>query len=83
MSDRQVFRQLASQFVLGAALGVLFTAGLLALNAHHLLDLVLQSAAPATTFAILFFSVSTYFAFGVAITGFQFAMIDRGNADRI
>jgi len=68
---------------MGAVLGVLFTAALLALNAHHLLDLVLQSAAPATNFVILFFSVTAYFAFAVAITGFHFAILDGGNADRI
>jgi len=82
MSDRQLFRHVASQFGMGAALGALFVAALLALNAHHLLDLVLQGAAPAATFVILFLSVSGYFAFAAAITGLHFAIIERGNADR-
>jgi len=68
---------------MGAVLGVFFTAALLALNAHHLFEVVSQSASPATTFVILFFSIAAYFAFAAAITGFHFAIVDGGNADRI
>lgn len=64
---------------MGAALGAIFTAALLALNALHLLEDVLRSGTPATTFIILVCSASSYFAFGAAITGFHFAIMDESS----
>jgi hypothetical protein len=75
MSDRQLFQHVARHFVLGALLGTLFTVALLALNSHHLLDVVFESGTPAMTLVILFFGVSANFAFGMAITGFHFAIM--------
>jgi hypothetical protein len=75
MSDRQLFQHVARRFVLGALVGTLFTVALLALNAHHLLEVVLLSGSPATTLVILVVGVSSYFAFGMALTGFHFVIM--------
>jgi pimeloyl-ACP methyl ester carboxylesterase len=83
MSDRQLFKYLAQQFAFGVGLGALFTAALLALNPHRLLDVVLDGAAPATILVILLVGVCAHFGFGMAITGFYFAIMDDESADRI
>jgi hypothetical protein len=75
MSDRHLFQHVACHFVLGALLGALFTVALLALNDHHLLEVVLASGSPATILVILFFGISANFAFGMAITGFHFVIM--------
>jgi hypothetical protein len=75
MSDRQLFEHVARQFVLGALLGALFTVALLALNDHHLLEIILASGSPTTILVILFLGVSANFAFGMAITGFHFVIM--------
>ncbi len=75
MSDRQLFRQVTFNFAIGAALGAVFAAALLALDAPRLLEGIMRSGTPATTLIVLFCSVSAYFAFGAAITGFHFAIM--------
>jgi hypothetical protein len=63
---------------MGAMLGAIFIATLLALNAHHIRDAVLHGPAPAVNFIIIAVGVSGYFGFGAAITGFYFVMMDDG-----
>ena len=72
MSDRQLFRYVALQFAMGAALGLVFAIVLLTLNLQQVRDLVLNNPAPATNLVILTLGCCAYFAFGAAITGFHF-----------
>jgi hypothetical protein len=55
-------------------LGVLFMTLLLVLNIEDLSEIVARSASPIATTVILF--AGTYFAFGAAITGFHFVVVE-------
>ncbi len=72
MSERELFRQVALHFAMGAALGALFIASLLVLNVQNIMNVVWGSPSPAVATAILVTGASVYFAFGAAITGFHF-----------
>jgi hypothetical protein len=77
MSERELFRHVALDFGMGAALGALFMASLLALNVQSISDIVLRSTSPITAMIILVIGASVYFAFGAAITGFHFVIMDE------
>jgi hypothetical protein len=76
MSERELFRQVACHFAMGAALGALFIASLLVLNVQNILDVVRSSTSPIVVTVILVTGASVYFAFGAAITGFHFLIVD-------
>jgi len=76
MSERELFRHVALQFMMGAVLGALFMTALLVLNIQSLSDLVLHSTNPIAVSLILLCGASGYFAFGAAITGFHFVIMD-------
>lgn len=75
MSDRQLLRQLACHFAIGASLGPLGLVSLLAIG-NGLSDLVLGGANPVVTITILLAGASLCFGFNAAITGFCFAMVE-------
>jgi hypothetical protein len=77
MSERQLFRQVALHFAMGAALGALFIASLLVLNVQNMSDIVLRSTSPLLATVILVTGGAVYFAFGAAITGFHFLIMDE------
>jgi hypothetical protein len=76
MNDRQLMREVARHLLMGASLGAVFAVLLLVLNAQHLLDAILHSSAPAMALAIFVFGIVMHFAFGAAITGFHFVIMD-------
>jgi uncharacterized membrane protein YccC len=76
MSERELFRRVALHFVMGATLGALLVVALLALNIHSISDVVLGGTNPIAATAILVTGASMYFAFGAAITGFHFVIMD-------
>jgi len=76
MNDRLLFRKLLQHSLMGAALGGMFASVMLALNIHHALDFVHSSAAPWTVTTILIAGSCLYFAFGAAITGFHFVIME-------
>ncbi|MES2196392.1 MAG: hypothetical protein V4517_18380 [Pseudomonadota bacterium] len=80
MSERQLFRQVALHFAMGAMLGALFIASLLVLNVQNLADIVLRSTAPILATVILLTGGSVYFGFGAAITGFHFLIMDHDHS---
>jgi hypothetical protein len=77
VTDREVFKILLLNFVMGASLGALFIMSLLVLNVHDIADMLQHSTSPVTVSLILISGASTYFAFGAAITGFRFAIMDE------
>ena len=76
MTDEALLRILLRHFLMWAALGKLSFGALLSLNVQHVHELVKNSVAPWTTGAILFAGCSTNFAFGAAINGYHFAIMD-------
>jgi len=76
MNDRLLFRKLLQHSLMGAALGGVFSSVVLAFNIHHALDVVHSSAAPWTLMIILTAGSCLYFAFGAAITGFHFVIME-------
>jgi uncharacterized membrane protein YccC len=81
MSERELFRHVALHFVMGATLGALFMAALLVLNIHSISDVVLHGTNPIVAIIILVTGASVYFAFGAAITGFHFVIMDEDHPD--
>jgi len=77
MSERELFRHVALHFGMGATLGALFMMSLLVLNVQSVSDVVLRSTSPITATIILVTGASMYFAFGAAITGFYFMIMDE------
>ena len=65
---------------MGAALGALFIASLLVLNVQNISDVVLRSTSPIVATVILVVGSSVYFAFGAAITGFHFLIMDEDHS---
>jgi len=80
MNERELFRQVALNFAMGAALGAVFVTSLLVLNVQNIADVILRSASPAITMVILVIGGSVYFAFGAAITGFQFVFMEENRS---
>jgi len=76
MNDRQFLRELTRHLLMGAALGMVFAALLLALDAQHLLDAILHSTAPVVALVVFVSGVAMYFAFGAAITGLHFVIME-------
>ena len=74
MSERELLQRVAFHFAMGAAIGALFMTTLLVLNIQNLSYVVLRGASPVVATLILVIGGSVYFAFGAAITGFQFIM---------
>ncbi len=83
MSERELFRQVALHFAMGAGLGALFIASLLVLNVQNIMNVVWGSPSPAVATAILVTGASVYFAFGAAITGFHFMIMGEHSARSI
>ena len=77
LTDREVFKILLLNVVMGAALGALFIMSLLFLNVHDIADMLQHSTSPVAVSLILISGASMYFAFGAAITGFHFAIMDE------
>lgn len=77
MTDRQLFRRLLPHGAIGAALGAAFATVFLMGNMRQSLDLVQSSVAPLTTMIILIVACCAYFAFGAAITGFHFILMEN------
>jgi len=61
---------------MGAALGAILAVLLLAVDAQHLLHIILHGTAPTLTLIVFVSFISMYFAFGAAITGFHFVIMD-------
>jgi hypothetical protein len=79
MSDRELFRNVALNFLMGATLGALLVALLLALNVQNIAQMVLHDTTPVAVTVILLIGASVYFALGAAITGFHFVIMDENN----
>jgi hypothetical protein len=79
MSDRELFRNVALNFLMGATLGALFITLLLALNVQNIAQMVLHGTTPVAATVILLIGASVYFAFAAAITGFHFVIMDENN----
>jgi hypothetical protein len=62
---------------MGAVLGALFVALLLGLNVHPISHTLQHSASPIAVDIILVVGTSMYFAFGAAITGFHFKIMEE------
>ena len=77
LTDREVFRILLLNVVMGAALGALFIMSLLFLNVHDIADMLQHSTSLVAVSLILISGASMYFAFGAALTGFHFAIMDE------
>jgi ABC-type Mn2+/Zn2+ transport system permease subunit len=80
MSDRELFRNLLLNVVMGATLGALFITSLLVLNVHDISDTLQHSSSPVVVAIILITGSSVYFAFGAAITGLHFAITDESRS---
>jgi hypothetical protein len=65
--------------VMGATLGALSFSCLLALDVHDISRLMQESTSPLAITIILITGTSMYFAFGAAITGFHFAIMDESH----
>lgn len=76
MTDRQLFRKLLPHGAIGAAPGAVFAGIFLLTNVRQSLDLIQNSVAPKTTTIILIVGCCAYFAFGAAITGFHFILME-------
>jgi hypothetical protein len=76
-TDRDLFRNLVINVVMGASLGALFIASILALNVHDISDMLQHSTSPVAVTIILVTGTSIYFAFGAALTGFHLAITDE------
>ena len=81
ISDRKLFGELALHVLMGAALGAILAVLLLAFDAQHLLRIIWHGTAPTLTLVVFVAFISMYFAFGAAITGFHFVIMD-GKPDR-
>ena len=79
MSDRDLFRHVALHFLMGAILGTLLVTLLLVLNVRSVSDIVLRSTNPIANIFILVAGASLYFAFGAAITGLHFLIVDENH----
>jgi hypothetical protein len=79
LTDREVFKSLLLNVVMGASLGALFIMSLLVLNVHDIADMLQHSTSPVAVCLILISGASMYFAFGAAITGFHFAIMDQND----
>jgi hypothetical protein len=77
ISDRKLFGELALHLVMGAALGAILAVLLLAVDAQHLLRIILHGSAPTLTLIVFVAFICMYFAFGAAITGFHFVIMDE------
>jgi hypothetical protein len=76
MSDRKLFGELALHLLMGAALGAILAILLLAVDAQHLLKIIRHGSAPMLTLIVFVAFISMYFAFGAAITGFHFVIME-------
>jgi hypothetical protein len=76
-SDRDIFRNLVLNAAMGSALGAGFALLLLALNVHDISDMLQHNTSPVTVCVILVAGTSMHFAFGAALTGFHFAIMDE------
>ena len=79
-TDRDLFRNLLLNVVMGATLGALFIMLLLILNVHDISDTLQHSGSPVVVAIILISGASMYFAFGAAITGLHFAIMDESRS---
>lgn len=76
-TDRELFRNLVLNVVMGATLGAVFIVSLLALDVHDISHMLQHSTSPVAVTIVLITGTSIYFAFGAAITGFHFAIMDE------
>jgi hypothetical protein len=76
MNDRKLLQAVALQLMMGAALGAIFAVLLLAVDAQHLLHVILHGTAPTQTLIVFVSFISMYFGFGAAITGFHFVIME-------
>jgi hypothetical protein len=76
-SDQDVFRNLLLNAAMGSFLGGGFALLLLALNVHDISDLLQHNTSPEAACVILVAGTSMHFAFGAALTGFHFAIMDE------
>jgi hypothetical protein len=76
MNDRKLLQAVAFHLVMGATLGAIFAVLLLAVDAQHLLDVILHGIAPTQTLIVFVSFISMYFGFGAAITGFHFVIME-------
>jgi hypothetical protein len=82
MSERELFRAVAQHFAMGAVLGALFMAILLAIQVHRISDVALHSSNPVVPTTVLIIGAALYFAFGAAVTGFHFVITAEGDQGR-
>ena len=76
MNDRKFLQAVALQLMMGATLGAIFAALLLAVDAQHLLHVILHGTAPMLTLIVFVSFISMYFGFAAAITGFHFVIME-------
>jgi len=76
ISDRKLFGELALHLLMGAAMGAILAVLLLAVDAQHLLRIIRHGSAPNATLIVFVAFISMYFAFGAAITGFHFVIME-------
>ena len=82
MNDRKLLQAVALQLMIGASLGAIFALLLLAVDAQHLLHVILHGTAPTQTLIVFVSFISMYFGFGAAITGFHFAISENNFSAR-
>jgi hypothetical protein len=82
MNDRKLLQAVTFHLVMGAALGAIFAVLLLAVDAQHLLHVILHSTAPTQTLIVFVSFISMYFGFGAAITGFHFVISENNFSAR-
>jgi hypothetical protein len=75
-SDRELFKRILCQFLVGGGLGVVLSVALLVMNAYQLFDLITNSPSPYVLLCIFVCGLSMYTGFGAAITGFQFVLAE-------
>lgn len=81
VNDQKLLQAVAFHLMMGAALGAIFAVLLLAVDAQHLLHVILHGSAPTQTLIVFVSFIAMYFGFGAAITGFHFVISDD-NLDR-
>lgn len=76
-TDREMFRSIVLNVAMGASLGASFMGLLFVLNVHSISQTLQHSTSPIAVIIILVAGASMYFAFGAAITGFHFTIMDE------